>query len=420
MFGLTDCNNFYVSCERLFNPSLNGKPVVVLSNNDGCVISRSNEAKALGVKMGEPIFKMKEIVKREGIACFSANFSLYGDISARVMDKLRSFSPGIEIYSIDEAFLDFTGVPEKDIFQTGPEIVRRIKKDVGVPVSLGVSHTKTLAKVATRLSKKYPATKGFCLMEKPEDIAKVLSKFPVEDIWGIGRAYSKMLKSHGIETATDFTKKSPEWIKSRMGVPGVKSWRELRGEACIRLEDRTLDKKQICTSRSFAKDLYDFEDICKAVATFAAASAEKLRHQKGACREVLIFILTNPFKDNAKQHYQSAAVNLETHSDSTFTIAGAACNALRDIFREGYGYKKAGVILSEISRKSDLTLSLFEDSSKADKESSLMSVMDEINMRYGRHSLYTAAAGVEKIKSNQNMLSKRYTTSWDDIIEVKV
>lgn len=420
MYGLTDCNNFYVSCERLFNPSLEGRPVVVLSNNDGCVISRSNEAKALGIGMGEPIFKMKEVVSRERIACFSANFSLYGDLSARVMDKLRSYSPGIEIYSIDEAFLDLSGVPEKEIKSLGPEIVRRIKKDIGIPVSLGVSHTKTLAKVATRLSKKYPATKGFCFMQKKEDIARVLVKFPVDDIWGVGRAYSRMLKSHGILTALDFTKRSPEWVKSKMGVPGVKSWRELNGEACIRLEDRVLDKKQICTSRSFSRDLYDFEEICKAVATFAASSAEKLRQQRGGCKEIIVFILTNPFKDNVKQHYQSAVVSLVSHSDSTFTIAGAACNALRDIFRQGYGYKKAGVILSDISRKSDLTMSLFEDPSQAEKESSVMSVMDEINSRYGRHSIYTAAAGVEKIQSNQNLLSKRYTTSWDDIIEVKV
>jgi len=419
MYGLADCNNFFVSCERVFNPSLIGKPVVVLSNNDGCVISRSNEAKELGIKMGEPAFKIKDLAEKRGIISYSANFSLYGDLSARVMERLKSFVPSIEVYSIDEAFLNFDGMPYEAIKATGEEIVRKIKRETGIPLSVGISHTKTLAKVAAKLSKNYPKLNSFCLMDKEEDIKKVLAKFPVEDIWGVGRAYSKMLKSKGINTASDFTSVSQEWVKSKMGVVGVKSWRELHGEPCIEIEDRVLDKKQICTSRSFSKDIYEFEEICKAVASFTASSAEKLRRQKGVCREVLVFILTNRFKEQANHHSQSILIPIENYTDSTFELVERACFGLKKIYKPGFGYKKAGVIITDICRKADVTPSLFYDRDRS-KESSLMTVMDEMNTRYGRHTLFTATEGVEKFKANQNFLSKRFTTSWDDIIEVKV
>ena len=419
MYGLADCNNFYVSCERVFNPSLRGRPVVVLSNNDGCVISRSNEAKAMGVKMGEPIFKIKELVERNNIVAYSANFSLYGDLSARIMERMRSFVPSIEVYSIDEAFLNFDGMTEEYVIKTGEEIVRKIKMETGIPVSLGVSRTKTLAKAATRLAKKYSKLHNFCLMSREADIRKVLTNFPVEDIWGVGRAYSKMLKSNKINTAFDFTGMSEGWVKSKMGIVGVKSWTELQGIPCIELEDRALDKKQICTSRSFSKDIFEFEEICKAVATFTATSAEKLRSQKGVCREILVFILTNPFKEQAQQHYQSVLVPMENYTDSTFELVERACEGLKKIYRSGYGYKKAGVIITDICRKSDVTPSLFYERDRF-KEDSVMSVMDELNCRYGRHTIFTATEGVEKIRANQNFLSKRFTTSWDDILEVKV
>ena len=419
MYGLADCNNFFVSCERVFNPSLIGKPVVVLSNNDGCVISRSNEAKALGIKMGEPVFKIKDLAEKKGVISYSANFALYGDLSARVMERLKSFVPSIEIYSIDEAFLNFGGMKYEEIKATGEEIVRKIKRETGIPISLGISHTKTLAKVAAKLSKNYPKLNSFCLMDREEDIKKVLAKFPVEDIWGVGRAYSKMLKSNRINTAYDFTSVSKEWVKSKMGVVGVKSWRELHGEPCIELEDRVVDKKQICTSRSFSKDIYEFEEICKAVASFTASSAEKLRRQKGVCREILVIILTNRFKEQANQHYQSILIPIENYTDSTFELVERACFGLKKIYKSGFGYKKAGVIITDICRKADVTPSLFYERDRS-KESSVMTVMDEMNTRYGRHTLFTATEGVEKFKANQNFLSKRFTTSWDDIIEVKV
>ena len=420
MFGLTDCNNFYVSCERIFNPSLEGKSVVVLSNNDGCVISRSSEAKRLGIKMGEPYFKIKELIKSGGVICYSTNFPLYGDISSRVMDTLRRETPSVEVYSIDEAFIDFTGVPPEEIETICRGLISQIKKGIGVPVSIGVSKTKTLAKIATSLSKKYPATRGFCIMHKEKDICKVLSKFPIENIWGIGRSHTKMLKSCGIVTAEDFVSKGERWIRTKMGVTGVRTWRELKGEPCITLDNSIPDKKQICTSRSFSKDLYDIEDIYKAVATFATYSAEKLRKQKGVCREIIVFILTNPFREDVSVHNQSVLITFTDYTDNTLKIASNACNAVTEIFREGCGYKKCGVILSSIIRRDELTPSLFESADLQKRESNLMAVMDEINMKYGKSSIVTAAAGIEKIKANQNLLSKRYTTSWDDIIEVIV
>jgi DNA polymerase V len=419
MYGLADCNNFFVSCERVFNPSLIGKPVVVLSNNDGCVISRSDEAKALGIKMGEPVFKIKDLAEKKGVISYSANFALYGDLSARIMNRLKSFAPSIEIYSIDEAFLNFDGMSYEAIKATGEEIVRKIKRETGIPISLGISRTKTLAKVAAKLSKKYPKLNSLCLMDREEDIKKVLLKFPVEDIWGVGRAYSKMLKSNGINTASDFTSISQGWVKSKMGIVGLKSWRELNGEPCIEFEDRVSDKKQICTSRSFSEDIYEFEEICKAVATFTASSAEKLRRQKGVCREIIVFILTNRFKEQANQHYESTLIPIENYTDSTFELVERACSGLKKIYKPGYGYKKAGVIITDICRKADITPSLFHERDRS-KESSVMTVMDEMNTRYGRHTVFTATEGVEKIRANQNFLSKRFTTSWDDIIEVKV
>jgi DNA polymerase V len=397
---------------------LEGKPVVVLSNNDGCVISRSEEAKKLGIRMGAPFFKINEVVGKSNVMCFSTNFPLYGDISSRVMDIIRRETPGIEVYSIDEAFIDFRGVSENEISILGKSLVAKIKKGVGVPVSLGVSNTKTLAKVATKLSKKYPATKGFCLMNKEADIAKVLKKFPIEDVWGIGRSYSKMLISSGVISAADFLSKNELWVDSRMGITGLKTWRELWGEHCIVLEDGIPDKKQICTSRSFATELYDLEDLYKAVSTFSSNSAEKLRRQRCVCREIIVFIHTNRFKENVQAHNQSALISLSEYTDSSITIGINACNGLKDIFRDGCGYKKCGVILSSIIRKTDVIPSLFESLEEKDRDSSLMSVMDEINTKYGKNSLVTAAAGIERIKANQNLLSKRYTTSWDDIIEV--
>lgn len=419
MFGLVDCNNFFVSCERAFNPALNGKPVVVLSNNDGCVISRSNEAKALGIKMGEPAFKIADIARKEGVAIFSSNYALYGDMSERVMSCVSNYVPGIEIYSIDEAFLDLSGVSVSQLKSMGEEIARNTYRNTGIPVSIGISHTKTLSKIASILSKKYKGFRGSCLMYKEADIRKVLSTFPVEDIWGIGRRYSKMLKNNYINTALAFTDLSPEWVRSKMSIVGLRTWKELRGEPCITFEDSIDDKKQICTSRSFSSELTNPDDLYQSVAYFTSSCAEKLRKQKCVCGQLQVFILTNYFREDLPQQYLSLIVPLDVSTDSTLELTRVSCRALEKIFKPGYGYKKAGVIFSRITRKEETSGSLFCDFDK-EKHSNLMSALDEVNSKYGKNSIVTAAQGVDGIKALSNHLSKRFTTNWDDIIEVKI
>ncbi len=420
MFGLADCNNFYVSCERVFNPSLNGKPVIVLSNNDGCVISRSQEAKKLGIKMGEPLFKINSLIEKCGVIVYSSNFPLYGDMSWRVMERIKQMVPSTEVYSIDESFIDFNGINENEIKSLSSIITKTVLNDTGIPLSLGVSKTKTLAKVAAKLCKKYPKLNNTCVMLKDEDITKVLGKFPVEEIWGVGRRYAKMLYENGITTALQFTQSDPEWVKRRMSIVGLKTWKELRGEASIGFEDHIHDKKQICTSRSFSHDLYNHEEVLMAVAKFASSGAEKLRRQKCVCAQIHLFILTNPFKNNVKEDYSSIVIPLEYPTDSTFTIVKASCNAALQILKSGYGYKKAGVILNEISRKIETPAPLFVGDNELIKDSRLMKSLDEINSKYGRDTLVTASQGVEKIKYNMNHLSGRFTTSWSDIIKVKI
>ncbi len=419
MFGLADCNNFFVSCERVFKPSLAGRPVVVLSNNDGCVISRSNEAKALGIKMGEPVFKIMDLVRNSDVTVFSSNYALYGDMSRRVMDSIRNMVPAIEVYSIDEAFIDFTGIGTSKLKYLGEEIARVTRKNTGIPISIGISHTKTLAKIASNLCKRYPRLNNSCFLEKDADIKKVISTLPVDDVWGIGRRYAKMLKGNGINTALDFTLASPEWVKSKMSIVGLKTWKELHKEPSITLEDPVDGKKQICTSRSFSKELSDIEDLYQAVSYFASNCSEKLRKQRGVCSQIQVFILTNYFREDMPQCYQSIVVPLETASDSTLELVKVSCRALEKIYNPMFSYKKAGVIFSQISKKEETTGNIFCDFDVL-KHSNLMSALDDVNAKYGRNTLVTAAQGTEKIKALSSHLSKRYTTSWDDIIEVKI
>lgn len=419
MYGLADCNNFYVSCERVFNPSLNGVPVVVLSNNDGCVISRSQEAKKLGIKMGEPLFKLKQLVQKENIKVFSSNFALYGDMSFRVMSTLAKAVPSLEVYSIDEAFLNLEGINAVEVKKLISELAYRVKIHTGIPVSIGVSHTKTLAKVATKLCKGYPKLNNSCLMYEQQDIAKVLKKFPVEDIWGIGRKYSQMLSRNNILNASDFVSLSPAWVRSKMKITGLKTWKELNGEPCFSVEENIPDKQQICTSRSFAKDLYNHEEIIMAVAKFTSICAQKLRAQNGVVSRVLLFVFTNPFKDNINRDYQSIVIPLEYPTDNTLDLVSITCSSLAQILKNGYGYKKAGVIFTEISRKEETAGALFYERDLC-KEASLMKSLDDVNLKYGRDTLVTASQGIDKIKYNMNNLSPKYTTSWEDIIKVKV
>ncbi len=407
MFGLADCNNFYVSCERVFNPSLEGRPVVVLSNNDGCVISRSEEAKKLGIKMGEPLFKIRDLVKKENVAVYSSNFALYGDMSARVMETLRDAVPNIEVYSVDEAFLDLRGNNIPDLKKFGEELSLRVRKNTGIPISVGISKTKTLAKIAARVAKKTPSENGCSFLQDQEQIISALKNCKAGDIWGIGRKISSFLAANRIFTAYDLIKAPGDWVKKRLTITGYRTWRELRGESCILFEEMPSEKKQICTSRTFPLEITKIDELYKAFAFFVSNCAEKLRHQKSVCREIVLFLLTNVYKESSPDYYRSISVQLETPSAS-----------LEKIFRDGYSYKKGGVILSEISQKSETSGDLFSPYD-SHKHSTLMCCLDDINVKYGKGSIVHAAQG-EKFRTGSTRLSKRYTTDWADIITVKV
>ena len=419
MLGLCDCNNFFVSCERVFNPSLEGRPVVVLSNNDGCVVSRSNEAKALGIKMGQPLYQIRDLVKRENVAVHSANYHLYGDMSHRVMTMLKENVEYIEIYSIDEAFLWFGGIPCEQLKEFGEKLARTIRKGTGIPVSIGISHTKTLAKIASKLCKKYPKLNSCCLMQRDEDIAKVLSTYPINEIWGIGRRHSKMLEGCYIRTAAQFYALSEEWVRNRMNINGVRTWCELHGTPCVEFNHQIADKQTITVSRSFAKELYEFEEIHETISTFASLAAEKLRQQHSLTRMLQVFILTNRHRDDQPQHYEGAAVHFPVPTDSSLEIVKAATMLLKKIYRRGYGYKKTGVTLSDISSGCIVQGELF-DTIDRPKHRMLMAAIDKINATQGREAVRLVSQGSISDHSNRQYLSPQYTTKWEDIPIVKV
>lgn len=418
MFGLCDCNNFYVSCERVFRPDLAGRPVVVLSNNDGCIIARSNEAKALGLGMGQPLYQAKPLIDRNGVAVFSANFALYGDMSRRVMTVLRSLVPSTEVYSIDEAFFDLHGIAEP-LDEYGRRIGRTIRRHTGIPVSIGIAPTKTLAKIASKLAKRYPKLNGCCLMYRPEDIEKVLSGFPLRDVWGIGRRYGRLFDSMRIVTARQFVELPEEWIRSRMGLTGLRTWRELQGMECISFEQMPPQKQQISVSRSFPKDVYEPEVLERIVAEFASMCAEKLRAQHSLCREVHAYILTNRHRDDQPQRYETAVMALPEPTDSTLEIVRQARIALRRIFRPGFGYKKAGIVLSHIMPASEVQQALFAPID-CRKHARLMDALDKVNKTHGKRTVVVASQGTEPFRMNRGHLSPGYTTDWQELLVVKL
>jgi len=419
MYALADCNNFFVSCERLFRPDLNGKPVIVLSNNDGCAVARSNEAKALGIKMGDPLFKIMHIVKRENVTVFSSNYALYADISNRIRSTLREFSENIEVYSIDEAFIDLRDTRETDLGALAREISKRCMKNVGIPVSVGVSPTRTLAKIASKLCKQYPKLQGGCYMYRPQDIEKVLRKFPIDDVWGIGRRSCKKLHMIGIETAWDYCSLNESEVAYHFALPGKRTWMELRGFPCIDIS-QTLDSKQSIThSRSFAKEISDKADLKEQIANFAAKVAEKLRGQKSLCREMMIYAVTNRFKDNEPQSAISTLVQFPDPTDSGRIIVSAACSALDTIFRKGYAFKKAGVCATKIEDGHVRQQSLFA-TFDSNKEGKLMKAIDLINSREGENTVRMAIQGECKAPSLSKYRSPNYTTRWSEIPSVTI
>jgi len=418
MYGLADCNNFYASCERVFDPSLAGRPVIVLSNNDGCVIARSNETKALGIQMGEPYFQLRDLIRNYSVAVFSANFVLYGDMSRRVMSLLRRFVPATEVYSIDEAFLDFSGMDPAQLDTLGHEVARTVKRHTGIPISIGIAPTKTLAKIASKLCKQYPRLDGCCYLHRPEDVEKVLRRFPVGDVWGVGRRWAQLLETAGVRTAWEFTQLPPAWVRKRMSVVGLRMWKELHGEPCIGFEEYPADKKQIATTRTFDRDIADFEELHRRIAQYVAAAAAKLRRQRSVCGEVRVFLLTNRFREEMPQHYENRLRKLSVPTDSTLLLTSCAAELLREAFRPGIAYKRAGVVLSDIRPKSATQANLFSSTDR-DRHDRLMKAVDALNDRFGRHRLVTAAAGFEPFKMHRDHLSPRYTTDWGQIIRVK-
>lgn len=418
MFGLLDCNNFYASCERVFNPSLNGQPVVVLSNNDGCVIARSTEAKALGIPMAEPAYKLKELIEQHQVQVFSSNYTLYGDMSGRVMSILSTFVPDMEIYSIDEAFLHFDGFDTIDLNAYGKKIVNTVTRGTGIPVSLGIAPTKTLAKAANRFAKKYPNYKGVCLIDTPEKREKALKLLDIEDVWGIGRRISKKLRYYSINTAWDFAQRSKSWIRHTLGVNGERTWLELRGTACIDI-DRTVARKTICTSRSFGEKLTQLEPIAEAVSNFAALCAEKLRRQHSYATVITVFLHTNTFAENTPQYSNQAVIQLPVPTNDTPELIYHAVRGLQSIYAEGYRFKKAGVIVTEIVPERPLQTNMF-DTQNREKFQKAMMAMDQLNFSFGRHKVKMAAQGYDrKWRLKNEKLSPCYTTNFKDLLTVK-
>lgn len=419
LYGLCDCNNFFVSCERVFNPSLEGRPVIVLSNNDGCVVSRSNEAKAIGIKMGQPLYQLREIIKRHNVAVHSANYKLYGDMSERVMTTLKRHIQHIEIYSIDEAFLYLDGYPIDRQQEFGRELSRTIRRNTGIPVSIGISHTKTLAKIAGRLCKQYPKLNGACLMYKECDIEKVLSKFPIEEVWGIGRRHTKMLRQCGINTAAEFCNLSQDWIKNRMSITGLRTWNELHGLPAIEFSHQAADKQSITVSRSFAKELYDLEELHNTITTFTGIAAEKLRKQHCVAQELQVFILTNRHREDQPQHHEVAVIHFMTPTDSTLEMVKEATGLLRRIYRKGFGYKKAGISLGSILPNNAVQSQLFDKIDRP-KHKQLMQAIDKINSTQGREAVRLVSQGSITDYTHRDYLSPEYTTNWNEILTVKV
>jgi len=419
MFALADCNNFYASCERIFRPDLVGKPIVVLSNNDGCVISRSNEAKTAGIPMGAAAFKFEKIFLEKKIQVFSSNYPLYGDMSDRVMGLLANFTPEIEVYSIDEAFLKFDGFDRIDFEKYGIEIRDTVSRSSGIPISLGIASTKTLAKVANRIAKKYmDKTKGSYVIDSEEKRLKALKWLKVEEVWGVVRGHAKRLNKAGIYTAYELTQQSDEWVRKNMSVVGLRLKQELEGVSTLDLEKLRV-KKNIATTRSFETNYTDFEQIKERVSTFTISCAEKLRKQQLNCNAIHVFLSTNRHRRDLNQYKKGIAIRLPFPTNSSIELSKFATKALKLIYKRGYEYKRAGVIVTNINSIEQQQIELFENSDP--RHSTLMATMDKLNRTIGEQKIKLGSQDLERTwKMKQERLSPRYTTRLDEIIKVKV
>jgi DNA polymerase V len=417
--ALIDVNNFYVSCERVFNPKLEDRPVVVLSNNDGCAVARSNEVKALGVKMGQPWFQLKELAKKHDIVAYSSNYALYADMSNRVMRILAMFSPNQEIYSIDECFLDLTGFGSKNLLLYGQQIRQRIRQWTGLPVCVGMGSTKTLAKLANQMAKKNPEFNGVCDLNSmsPEQQADWFGKIEAGEIWGIGRRLAPRLHGMGINTVLDLKTASLSRMRTCFSVVMEKIVCELNGVPCIELEEIHPPKKQIISSRSFGIPASDLASLEESVSLHASRAAEKLRRQQSYARIVHVFIRTSPFSKKTPYYANGLAIPMPAQTNNTVRLTKVALWGLRRIYRHGYQYQKAGVMLSELVQGECPQADLFGSNLADARASKLMNVMDQINVRMGRGALRLASEGFKQTwKMKQGNKSPNYTTNWDELI----
>ena len=449
MIGLADCNNFYCSCERVFRPDLIGKPVVVLSNNDGCVIARSEEAKALGYKMGDPFYQVKEKLETEGVAIFSSNYTLYGSLSNRVMSMLSHYSPHIDQYSIDESFFEVDqsmaerffqdNLKENDTFlnnesllhQYGARISADVLRAVGIPISIGIAETKTLAKIGSKFAKKYKGYQGCCLIDTDERRHKALSLFPIEDVWGIGRQISRKLDYMGIRTAAQFADKKESWVRSHFNITTVRTWKELNGESCISIEELP-QKKSICTSRSFAGEgISDKNVVEEAVANFAVRCTEKLRLQGSVCQGITVFAWTSRFNEHVPEYTIHDSLTLPIATNAQDEIVGAALTILRAKYPKpvvdcrsdrpdlSFRFKKAGVILWQISPDHPRQQDLFDPIDRS-RQKALMEAIDAINRKNGHGTIRQAIQGTDcRFDLKREYMSKQFTTNIHDILKVK-
>ena len=414
--ALIDCNSFYVSCERLFNPKIQNVPVVVLSNNDGCVISRSVEAKKIGIKMGEPYFKVKDLVKKNNVQIFSSNYSLYGDLSRRVMKVLKGFSNKIEIYSIDEAFLDLSYIKDDDVEEYGKKIRDRVLKWTGIPTSVGISSTKTLSKVANHIAKKNKA--GVIFLK--ENIDDMLKDFDVGDVWGVGKQLSKLYKKNGVDNAYKLKNISNTWVKKSTNVLGAKTVMELRGVPCIDLETQETKRKSCCVSRSFGKKVTSIEKLRESITTHCLNAAEKIRTDKQTTKTITVFIRTSPFDKNRKYYSNSITIDLPIATSNSLELVKESINGLKKIYKYGYFYQKAGIILSKLDDSSEKEFNLLAPIME-DRSHTLMKAIDFTNAKYGRNAISIAQAGINNTwKMRRKYSSKIDTASFDSLPKISV
>ena len=418
MFALADCNNFFVSCERVFRPDLEGKPVVVLSGNDGCVVSRSNEAKSLGIKMGVPLYQIKNLVDKEGVVCFSSNFSLYGDLSDRVMSIIRRHTSRFEQYSIDECFFNIDHIPADQQKKYCEQLVKTIRRGVGIPVSMGIASSKTLAKVASKYAKKYPGYHGVCEIRTEDQRVKALSNFEIGDVWGIGRRAKVKLQTAGISTALQFAEKSSAFAQNMLHKPGLLTWQELQGQDVIDITELPM-KQSITTSRTFASAITDQTLIEEQIANFCAHCARQLRLQKSVAQQLYVYAHTSAFRTDIEQHYIAELVTLPIATSNSQELISYALTAFRRAYRPGVLYKKAGVVLLKIIPETAVVPDLFDTKDRA-KDNRLQRVLDHIDDRHGKRTVILGS----QLSSQHSVYktdhkSPLYTTDLRDIITLK-